>query len=534
MPRGSDFKENRAGRQYSKMRILFWVAAGVAVFLCCRSLRSPHSIDSSVQRRKLLSSTEECGLPKWADYGVGIILGILLYIWALVGNVIICNEYYIHPLRIISTKFRRPTEEADKIFMSAPDLFVTVMILARTGDGYVSLGEIVGWADFNFLVIIGVALIVSRHEVFVGQPSFFCNVGFYFLAISVMFGILFDGKVYWWECLILVVLYLVYVLTYKQCIKAVEFLQSPTIRESRLTESQHRVLAETAARAETSETSDIKNDSVEDDENSDIEGGLIPLLEQSCRPASDDDYGSDVGKAAALSIERLVLAICAITKRFPSLKNFVELVLWLPAYIWKIAFKFTVLDCKKERWERWYWLTLVMSLLWIAVISCIMVESAYAAGCLVKMPDVVVSSIFLAVGGSLPDLKSSYADGKRGWTYPTISGAISSNVFDLSMSLGLGGLIVIPFSAARSDAGGKYILFDSGLFANWVFLYGSLGLLVLAAKVFRWRLFCHEGYFLLVLFVVRILYSISVWADHEDYLDSQLHETYEGYEHDYY
>jgi hypothetical protein len=69
-------------------------------------------------------------------------------------------------------------------------------------------------------------------------------------------------------------------------------------------------------------------------------------------------------------------------KRFTKVVSFPVLVL----------FYFTIPDCRKPRWERWYVVTFAMSIFWIAGITYLMFIAAFNAGCWAGIPDSVMGA----------------------------------------------------------------------------------------------------------------------------------------------
>ena len=99
-------------------------------------------------------------------------------------------------------------------------------------------------------------------------------------------------------------------------------------------------------------------------------------------------------------------------------------------------------DAKKKP-ER-YIITFVMSIVTIAFLSHLLVETAVHLGELIHVPAVIISLTVLAAGTSVPDLLSSIAVAKRGRGDMAISNAVGSNIFDILFGLGVpwAGLLV--------------------------------------------------------------------------------------------
>ncbi|EPY82646.1 sodium/potassium/calcium exchanger 3-like protein [Camelus ferus] len=121
-----------------------------------------------------------------------------------------------------------------------------------------------------------------------------------------------------------------------------------------------------------------------------------------------------------------------------------ETVKW--AFTWPLSFVlyFTVPNCNKPRWEKWFMVTFASSTLWIAAFSYIMVWMVTVIGYTLGIPDVIMGITFLAAGTSVPDCMASLMGprGGREGTGPrmgdmAVSNSIGSNVFDILIGLGL-------------------------------------------------------------------------------------------------
>lgn len=88
--------------------------------------------------------------------------------------------------------------------------------------------------------------------------------------------------------------------------------------------------------------------------------------------------------------------------------------------LWKISspliylFYYTVPDCRLEAWRSWYVVTFVVSMVWIAIFSYIMVWMITVVGFTAGVPDTVMGLTFVAAGVSVPDALSSLAVVKEG------------------------------------------------------------------------------------------------------------------------
>lgn len=90
----------------------------------------------------------------------------------------------------------------------SPDVFSTFAAMS-TNSGSLAVGELMGAAVFITSVVAGsMALIKPFH---VARKSFIRDVGFFIVAAGFSFSFLWDGRLQLWECIAMVIYYVVYV-----------------------------------------------------------------------------------------------------------------------------------------------------------------------------------------------------------------------------------------------------------------------------------------------------------------------------------
>merc|ERR1719277_1474456 len=98
---------------------------------------------------------------------------------------------------------------------SAPELFCSIVstfvLVSASG-----VGNIVGSAVFNLLVIIGVTPLFSGRDLDIWWYPTLRDSIFYSIAIGEIFWALHDGEVHWYEAMIMVLSYCLYVFYFTQ------------------------------------------------------------------------------------------------------------------------------------------------------------------------------------------------------------------------------------------------------------------------------------------------------------------------------
>ncbi|KAF0307405.1 Sodium/potassium/calcium exchanger Nckx30C [Amphibalanus amphitrite] len=142
-----------------------------------------------------------------------IILHVLGMIYMFVALAIVCDEFFVPSLDVITEKLNISNDVAGATFMaaggSAPELFTSVIgVFIAKND--VGIGTIVGSAVFNILFVIAMCVIFSRTVLELTWWPLFRDVSFYGVALVMLMGFLLDAQVNWVEALILFMWYIVY------------------------------------------------------------------------------------------------------------------------------------------------------------------------------------------------------------------------------------------------------------------------------------------------------------------------------------
>ena len=154
---------------------------------------------------------------------------------------------------------------------------------------------------------------------------------------------------------------------------------------------------------------------------------------------------------------------------------------------------------KSER----YILTFVISILIIAGLSWVLVESAIEISAILKIPEAIVALTVLAIGTSVPDTISSVIVAKQGRGGMAISNAIGSNIFDILFGLGIPWLIVLAIN------GGTIPVSTENLYSSVVLLFATVFVIFFLFLLRRWHIGNKSGYFLILLYIAYLVWSVS-------------------------
>jgi len=140
---------------------------------------------------------------------------LILLFYALVSTT---AEFFVPPLQIISESLRLSQNVAGVTLLAlgngAPDLF-SAFAAINSGAPGIAFGGLFGGGIFISSMVLGLVIIVNKvyhsEPINIGLFNYTRDVFTYFLSTCIVMVILFDGKIYMWESLGILVLYSMYI-----------------------------------------------------------------------------------------------------------------------------------------------------------------------------------------------------------------------------------------------------------------------------------------------------------------------------------
>lgn len=147
-----------------------------------------------------------------------VILHMLGMLYMFIALAIVCDEFFVPALTVITEKLVISDDVAGATFMaaggSAPELFTSV-IGVFISHSNVGIGTIVGSAVFNILFVIGMCAVFSREILNLTWWPLFRDVSFYILDLIMLIVFFLDNFISCWESMALLLAYAAYVLFMK-------------------------------------------------------------------------------------------------------------------------------------------------------------------------------------------------------------------------------------------------------------------------------------------------------------------------------
>ncbi|KAF7228309.1 sodium/potassium/calcium exchanger 3 [Nothobranchius furzeri] len=498
-----------------------------------------------------------------------VLFHILFAIYMFHALAIVCDVYFVPSLEKVSENLNLSQDVAGATFMaagsSAPELFTSLIgVFITKGD--VGVGTIVGSAVFNILVIIGLCGIFAGQPISLSWWPLFRDAVFYILSILVLILVIYDEKVLWWETIILISMYGIYIIIMKfnrslcclverycrvdgqpclsglrrttavgdavdcendmvplkpdSCVVAgqdstvgmVDELLNLQPHQLTFSERQRLIRAQVSPEegAASGEHVLAPSGTLGRENGTTAEGERRP---QEGKEETGKESGGETGASSQpkeLEEEEEEEKEEGDEENTPFNPFILPAGLWVRLkwlLSWPVSFLLhcTIPDCNQPRWERWYLLTFLSSTLWIALFSYLMVWMVTIISYTFGIPDVIMGITFLAAGTSVPDCIASLIVAQQGMGDMAVSNSIGSNIFDVLLGLGF------PWALRTLivSYGSVVTINSKGLVYSVILLLASVTLTVLCVHLNRWRLDRRLGLCLLLLYSIFLLCSIG-------------------------
>ncbi|EEB12728.1 conserved hypothetical protein [Pediculus humanus corporis] len=162
----------------------------------------------------------------------------------------------------------------------------------------------------------------------------------------------------------------------------------------------------------------------------------------------------------------------------------------------------TLPDTRTPRGKKFFAVTFLGSILWIAAFSYFMVWWANVAGDTVRIPPEVMGLTFLAAGTSIPDLITSVIVARKGFGDMAVSSSVGSNIFDVTVGLPVPWLLYAIIY-------GKHVEVNSvGMVCSISILFMMLVFVILSIACFRWKMNKGLGFTMFLLYFVFVAVSL--------------------------
>ncbi|XP_042330122.1 sodium/potassium/calcium exchanger 5 [Sceloporus undulatus] len=423
------------------------------------------------------------------DGGIIIYFIIILYMFLAVS--IVCDDYFLPSLEIISESLGLSQDVAGATFMaagsSAPEL-VTAFLGVFVTKGDIGVSTILGSAIYNLLGIAAACGLLSGVVSRLSCWPLFRDCLAYAISAAAVLAMIIDNKVYWYECASLLLIYGVYILLLCFDIKINQYIMrkfSPCCACFTVPIEEIEQQPLVGWKEET--------------------GPLVRRQSTADRIFHDDSDYSQL----SLSLHGLDTISEDPPSVFTVPEEDLKRVLWVLSLPIITILCLTTPDCRRQFWKKWFMLTFLMSAVWISAFTYILVWMVTIVGETLKIPDTVMGLTLLAAGTSIPDTIASVLVARKGKGDMAMSNIVGSNVFDL-LCLGLPWFIKTAFV----DTSGPVQVNSSGLTYTAISLVCSIVFIFLAVHLNGWKLNKKLGAVCLLMYlafaILSVLYELGI------------------------
>ncbi|CAL8334084.1 unnamed protein product [Lota lota] len=506
-------------------------------------------------------------------------------LYMFIALAIVCDEFFVPALTVITEKLAISDDVAGATFMaaggSAPELFTSV-IGVFVSHSNVGIGTIVGSAVFNILFVIGMCALFSREVLNLTWWPLFRDVSFYIVGLLMLIYFFLDNQISVGESIGLLSCYVCYVTfmkvnsTVERFIKGllggnqVEEVEQAPKQPSGATEDENRLTAKPRLQREGScaslhnslmrnsifqlmihtldplsgeattlycmniyiythrlnptvtevcfvfseqfkEKAAILNKMAKKPCKEDTANGVVssprPLeadknipnssnVAVEVTPPMNGGTGEEGGDDEDCEDQPLSLAWPDTNRK--RITYLLILPIVLPLWL-------TLPDVRRETSVRFFPVTFIGAICWIALFSYLMVWWAHQVGETFWITEEIMGLTILAAGTSIPDLITSVIVARKGLGDMAVSSSVGSNIFDITVGLPFPWLIYNILNDFQTVQ-----VSSNGLFCAIVLLFIMLLFVIISIASCKWRMSKVLGFFMFLLYFVFLVVSVML------------------------
>lgn len=415
------------------------------------------------------------------------------YMFLLVA--LVCDRYFLPSVQCICEDLHMSQDVAGATFMafatSAPELFTSfVGVFVTQSD--IGVGTVVGSAIFNMLGIAACTGLAASEPIQLEWWPLTRDTTIYIVALCGLVITTWDDQVEWYEGAILLALIVLYVLLMAVNDRLKKLVEKIFRRASCNERNTYRI-----SNSDLSITFPGKSQ-----ENGEMETGVAgvyrpyfvhlvrpskvtppvlplevvsPAVRMNISPQSTiDGKGSDSSTDLDMkNPDEEGCVTCEMCGSPGTSGSFFQIAFCLLQWPVGVLLCLTIPDCRKPRLRKFYPITFIMCVVWIAISSYFVSWMVTVIGDTFNIIDSVMGLTFLAAGGCLPEAISSVIMARKGEGAMGISNSLGANTLDVLLCLSLPWLLKAAISGRPTRLGSQGLRY-------------SLLALLAATVVYRW------------------------------------------------
>eukprot|EP01062_Namystynia_karyoxenos_P002039 TRINITY_DN10708_c0_g2_i1.p1 TRINITY_DN10708_c0_g2~~TRINITY_DN10708_c0_g2_i1.p1 ORF type:complete len:777 (+),score=265.21 TRINITY_DN10708_c0_g2_i1:75-2333(+) len=177
----------------------------------------------------------------------------------------------------------------------------------------------------------------------------------------------------------------------------------------------------------------------------------------------------------------------------------------------KCMLHFTMVDVRGDNKAKWWPLTCIVSVAWLAAMSYAMTFCVETLGKLMGISELVMGLTVSAAGTSFPNVFASMLVARQGLGNMAISNAFGSNVFNVFMGLGLPWFLICMLGNSDAKVDGKVYhgMKQGGVGFPVLVLLGLLIAFIILLAITGMRLYKSHAYVFLLLYIGFLVWSFG-------------------------
>ncbi|XP_028973732.1 sodium/potassium/calcium exchanger 2 isoform X3 [Esox lucius] len=511
-----------------------------------------------------------------------VVLHMFGMLYMFISLAIVCDEFFVPALTVITEKLAISDDVAGATFMaaggSAPELFTSV-IGVFISHSNVGIGTIVGSAVFNILFVIGMCAIFSREILNLTWWPLFRDVSFYIMDLIMLICFFLDNYISYWESIALLSAYAAYVIFMKFNSNVEGFVKGCMNKNQVVeVEVQPKAVSPVAPEDESKLSARPRlqrGGSSASLHNSLMRNSIFQLMIHTLDPLSEEFADSGKFREKASILHKIAKKKCQVEdsekangvasrseiethqtrqhssslqlsnfdKNLPNSSN-VEVEVTPPMngtagqegeapaedeededqplslswpdtmrkrftylLIMPIVFPLwlTLPDVRKPTAKKFFPISFLGSICWIAGFSYLMVWWAHQVGETIGITEEIMGLTILAAGTSIPDLITSVIVARKGLGDMAVSSSVGSNIFDITVGLPFPWLLWSIINKMQPVA-----VSSNGLFCAIVLLFLMLLFVIISIAACKWRMSKLLGFIMFVLYLVFLVVSVML------------------------
>ncbi|XP_051999833.1 sodium/potassium/calcium exchanger 2-like isoform X2 [Xyrauchen texanus] len=482
-----------------------------------------------------------------------VVMHMFGMIYMFIALAIVCDEFFVPALTVITEKLAISDDVAGATFMaaggSAPELFTSVigMFISHSNVG---IGTIVGSAVFNILFVIGMCAVFSKEILNLTWWPLFRDVSFYIIDLIMLIVFFLDNYITYWESISLLLSYAAYVIFMKFNGNVESFVKG-IMNRNQVVEVEAQPKLSPGGVEDDSKLSAKprlqRGGSSASLHNSLMRNSIFQLMIHTLDPLSEEFADSGKFREKASILHKIAKKKCQVEdsngvadKNLPNSsrvevdmtpplngtagqdgdageeddeddqplslswpetgrKRFTYILIMpivLPLWI-------TLPDVRKSSSKKFFPVTFLGAICWIAAFSYLMVWWAHQVGETIGITEEIMGLTILAAGTSIPDLITSVIVARKGLGDMAVSSSVGSNIFDITVGLPFPWLM---YSFVNSMSPVK--VSSNGLFCAIVLLFLMLLFVIISIAACKWKMSKLLGFIMFLLYIVFLVVSV--------------------------